>query len=1170
MKKITFLFLAFFLIAFSWQGKAQFVNEGFEGTFPPAGWTVFNNGTGNDWTLNTSVTYANTGTNSAKYAYDSANAADTWLFTGAVTLAAGESVDWSFYTRSRGFVEKLKFTVGTGATVADQTTVLLNILDVDGAYGEQSGVFTATTAGDYYFAFNCYSGANQFELFVDDVLIQTPPTCIAPSDLAVANITLTGVDLSWTDNASASAWEYVVQAAGTGEPVGAGTAVAAVTESVTGLTANTAYEVYVRADCGGGDFSTWIGPMPFVTLPSNDTLATATPITPSAEGTGCGTFTFTAKNVNDGTTDSGMDGTCNGTDTGLDRFYSWTATSPALVWNDGSGNPGIVIRDTSGTEITCSNTFASTDFVLSGWSVGDDLIIQVYDYGTSNVEVTFCLEELSCPAPTNLTPANITATGVDLSWTDNASASAWEYVVQAAGTGEPAGAGTAVTAVTESVAGLTANTAYEVYVRVDCGGGSFSTWTGPVDFTTLVSCPAPTDLTAANISTVGVDLSWTDNASASAWEYVVQAAGTGMPMAAGTSVAVVTESVAGLTANTAYEVYVRADCGGGDFSTWTGPVDFTTLCDVFIPDYTQDFATFTPDCWNQASNGDLASGPTDLGSSSWVAEEFAHGSSSGLGAVNINLYDVGKSDWILSPNFDLSAGGYELKLDVALTNYNNAGADTMGSDDEVQLLYTEDGTTWNNLMTWNAVNQPATAGETITITLPSTGTNVQFGIWATEGTVNDAEDYDFHVDNFIIRTIPACLEPTDLATTNVSMTGVDLSWTDNASASAWEYVVQAAGTGEPMATGTAVAAVTESVTGLTSDTAYEVYVRTDCGGGDFSIWTGPINFTTLISCEAPTGLTTANVSTTGVDLSWTDNASASAWEYVVQAAGTGMPMAAGTSVAAVTESVTGLTADTAYEVYVRADCGGGDFSTWVGPVDFYTGYCQPEVTSGTTTYIDSFSTTNGATNIANATTGFSTDNYGNYYDTMSVSLAPEQSFDFSAEIVGGTAGCAIWVDWNNDLIFDVATENVFENGGYGDGPFTGTITVPPGTANGDYRMRIMIDFNDGVINDDACTFNGTRGEVEDYKITVDNVLSIANANIESFSMYPNPAKDILTLKAQNNIDAVHVYTMLGQEVLRASTRGAQVQLNTSNLPSGTYIIKVKAGEQVGSYKLIKE
>ncbi|WP_411768859.1 T9SS type A sorting domain-containing protein [Winogradskyella sp. A3E31] len=159
---------------------------------------------------------------------------------------------------------------------------------------------------------------------------------------------------------------------------------------------------------------------------ANDEPGGAIPITPSASGTGCASFTFSY--TASGTSDSGNDNSCLGTDVGLDRFYTWTSTTDALIWNDGSGDPGITIWDSTGTtEIDCSGTFASADTVLSGWTIGQDLLIQIYDFDGSTSDISFCLEEFSLPpapncAETPISPTDgatgvIVGTPVTVTWT---------------------------------------------------------------------------------------------------------------------------------------------------------------------------------------------------------------------------------------------------------------------------------------------------------------------------------------------------------------------------------------------------------------------------------------------------------------------------------------------------------------------------------------------------------------------------------------------------------------------------------------------------------------------------------------------------------------------------------------------------------------------------------
>jgi hypothetical protein len=96
------------------------------------------------------------------------------------------------------------------------------------------------------------------------------------------------------------------------------------------------------------------------------------------------------------------------------------------------------------------------------------------------------------------------------------------------------------------------------------------------------TCPDPAGLSAANITDVSADISWTDVAASglSNVEYGVA----GFTLGSGTVITGTTnttESLSGLTASTTYEFYVQSDCGTGiGTSAWVGPFAFTTNCDA--------------------------------------------------------------------------------------------------------------------------------------------------------------------------------------------------------------------------------------------------------------------------------------------------------------------------------------------------------------------------------------------------------------------------------------------------------------------------------------------------------------------------------------------------------------------------------------------------------------
>ncbi|MDP5101768.1 MAG: fibronectin type III domain-containing protein, partial [Nonlabens sp.] len=103
------------------------------------------------------------------------------------------------------------------------------------------------------------------------VCFQDGPTCINPDTLTASNITDTTAELGWRDvnalNTTASASFEVEYGVGTFAQ-GSGTTVLSPVgnpTTITGLTANTIYNYYVRANCGGGGFSVWSGPFGFTT-----------------------------------------------------------------------------------------------------------------------------------------------------------------------------------------------------------------------------------------------------------------------------------------------------------------------------------------------------------------------------------------------------------------------------------------------------------------------------------------------------------------------------------------------------------------------------------------------------------------------------------------------------------------------------------------------------------------------------------------------------------------------------------------------------------------------------------------------------------------------------------------------------------------------------------------
>jgi hypothetical protein len=96
------------------------------------------------------------------------------------------------------------------------------------------------------------------DMSIDYLRVETCGSfCIAPSSIVATAVTSDSADISWAANSSESTWEYVVQVAGNSAPSGSGTVTNSDSINVTGLTQQTTYEVFVRANCGVDGFSGW-------------------------------------------------------------------------------------------------------------------------------------------------------------------------------------------------------------------------------------------------------------------------------------------------------------------------------------------------------------------------------------------------------------------------------------------------------------------------------------------------------------------------------------------------------------------------------------------------------------------------------------------------------------------------------------------------------------------------------------------------------------------------------------------------------------------------------------------------------------------------------------------------------------------------------------------------
>ena len=747
----------------------------------------------------------------------------------------------------------------------------------------------------------------------------------------------------------------------------------------------------------------------------------------------------------------------------------------------------------------------------------------------------------SCLAPLNIVSANVTAFTADISWDAvlPTPGIGYEYVVSTSNVA-PTGAGTATTNIYASLSSLLPQTVYYVFVRSNCAAGQFSGWNGPVAFTTACAPittfpslePFATFLpnacwergdggdTTAGPATFGTNGFYQDGfgnvtttgsfayniwlATANDWiispQYTIPATGYELKFDAAATNFDTTTSVTNWEADDFVEVLVSS----------TGTTNWTVL-------YTYNDSNVP------SSSG--AANIIDLDAYNGQTVRFAYRVVEGAtnGAADLEFF-VDNFQVRLSPTCPdqtgLTVGAItSTTADFSWDDLNTSGA--LGYEYAVTTSATPpaSGTATTGLVYSATSLTPQT---TYYLHVRASCAASSFGNWATLSFVTNCASVTSFIQNFDAVTTPAfptCWAKvgadgtanTQVGSANsapntmyfasfstASLAVVSMQQVSNLGAGTNRIkfdmranftvggVVEFGYLTDPADAATFVSLTTFTASALTYSTFqfsppagtysdYPAFRHTGSPGN--SVLIDNVVWEANPACADQTGVVFSNLTTTSADTSWDPITGAAGYEYAVTTSIT--PPASGTSTTATIYAATGLTPETLYYIHVRPMCSPGVYGAWAS-TSFYTGYCLPSST-GADSYVNNFTTAGGSQNISNLATGFTAGGYLNASSQFVEGYATS-SFTFNSDIVGGTVGFSIWIDWNNDLVFDNATEKVYNTTSYSNGPFSGTIAIPVATAIGNYRMRITTDWN--ASNPSNPCAAATRAEFEDYTISV--------------------------------------------------------------------------------------
>ena len=171
--------------------------EGFEGLFPPAGWTVYDyDGQGDTWMLTDYS--ANTGNYSTRCAWDVPN--DDWLVTPLIPLSNYTNTELHWYYKDDDYwdIDIEIWLCTTGNTPSDFLNNGVLLYDFDNPHADdewhEGPTISLDGYGDAYIAFR-YVSNNQLYAYIDDISITGEPAAPPPPPPPPGNYTI----LRWFD-----------------------------------------------------------------------------------------------------------------------------------------------------------------------------------------------------------------------------------------------------------------------------------------------------------------------------------------------------------------------------------------------------------------------------------------------------------------------------------------------------------------------------------------------------------------------------------------------------------------------------------------------------------------------------------------------------------------------------------------------------------------------------------------------------------------------------------------------------------------------------------------------------------------------------------------------------------------------------------------------------------
>ena len=335
----------------------------------------------------------------------------------------------------------------------------------------------------------------------------------------------------------------------------------------------------------------------------------------------------------------------------------------------------------------------------------------------------------------------------------------------------------------------------------------------------IPSCPRPEDVTITDLTNTSVSLSWTSEENG----FMVYYRESGTVAYSAIEDGPVTDTfytLTGLTPATNYDIYVTSICLD-QTETQSVPVSFMTQCTPMdsLP-YTCEFessleSTDMPMCWTRG-NGTTYNYP------------YVYDYNGVNGTGSLCFYYVNTAAMPAIDTNEINLSEYRVSFDAR--SYNSGDQFQVGV-----MTDPADVSTFTPVMTFTLTDNYASYEVSLS-SYQGNGAHVAFRNM-TESTV--------YMDNVVLEALPDCVRPT-VFSASFGTDEATITWVAEADQFEWEVAEGSAYSDPDTLPSQIVNTNSYTMDNLTPNTTYTIFVRTVCGT-EYSIWSEPFTFTTLLS-----------------------------------------------------------------------------------------------------------------------------------------------------------------------------------------------------------------------------------------------------------------------------------------------------------------------------------